>query len=177
MVNDTSHQNLAMLNNRHLQFPTLVHCSYTCPMIKIEYPNHPFKIRGSDGMEMIFDEYRKSWVRLTEEEWVRQNFLVYLIKEKQYPPSLIAVEKELMLGELKKRFDVLVYDRSHSPWMMIECKAMNVSLDHKVLDQLLRYHMSIEVPYLVITNGSYCAAFEKVNGKLSELHSLPEYVR
>jgi hypothetical protein len=144
-------------------------------MIKIVYPDHPFKIRGTQGMEMIFDEFRKGWVRLTDEEWVRQNFLHYLVKEKQYPPALIAVEKELMLGELKKRFDILVYDRWHKPWMMIECKSMSVQLDGKVLDQILRYHIAIEVPYLVITNGSYCAAFEKRDRKLSALGTLPEY--
>lgn len=124
---------------------------------------------------MIFDEYRKAWVRLTDEEWVRQNFLQYLIIDQKYPSSLIAVEKEMLLGELRKRFDILVYDRSHNPWMMIECKAMSVPLDGRVLDQLLRYHMSIAVPYLVITNGSYCSAFEKKDGKLSELNELPHY--
>lgn len=144
-------------------------------MIKIAYPDYPFKIRKTDGREFIFDEMRKLWVRLTDEEWVRQNFLQYLVQVKSYPPSLIAVEKELMLGELRKRFDILVYDRSHIPWMMIECKSMDVVLDVKVLEQLLRYHISVTVPYLVVTNGAYCAAFEKVNNQLSALTELPHY--
>jgi hypothetical protein len=90
-----------------------------------------------------------------------------------YPATLIAVEKELQLGELKKRFDILVYDQDHSPWMMIECKAMNISLDENVLQQVLRYHISIPVPFLVITNGSYCMACGKKEGKLFELEIFP----
>jgi hypothetical protein len=93
-----------------------------------------------------------------------------------YPGSLIAVEKELFLGELTKRFDILVYDRNHLPWMMIECKSMGVHLDENVLLQILRYHIAIPVPYIVITNGSYCAAFQKINGQLAELKELPGYL-
>jgi len=144
-------------------------------MIKITYPQYSFKIKEEQGRELIFDGSRKIWVRLTPEEWVRQNFLQYLLQTMQYPAALIAVEKELQLGELKKRFDILVYDGNHLPWMMIECKSMEIQLDEKVLSQVLRYHIAIPVPYLVITNGSYCAAFEKANGRLSPITEFPPF--
>jgi hypothetical protein len=144
-------------------------------MIKIMYPSYSFKIKEEHGKEIIFDVARKTWVRLTPEEWVRQNFLQYLLQVMHYPGSLIAVEKELQLGELKKRFDVLVYDNNHLPWMMVECKSMEVTLDENVLQQVLRYHIAIPVPYLVVTNGSFCAAFAKVQGQLSPLEVLPPY--
>ena len=144
-------------------------------MIKIMYPPYSYKIKEEEGKELIFDSSRKIWIRLTPEEWVRQNFLQYLQQIMNYPGSLIAVEKELILGELTKRFDILVYDRNHLPWMMVECKSMGVQLDESVLLQILRYHIAIPVPYIVITNGSYCAAFQKVNGQLAELKELPEY--
>jgi hypothetical protein len=139
------------------------------------YPPYSYKIKEEQGREVIFDVSRKIWVRLTPEEWVRQNLLQYLLQNMRYPGSLIAVEKELQLGELKKRFDILVYNNSHKPWMMIECKSMDVQLDEKVLTQVLRYHIAIPVPFLVITNGSYCAAFEKIDGKLIELQALPTF--
>jgi hypothetical protein len=139
------------------------------------YPPYSFKIKEEQGKEVIFDGARKTWVRLTPEEWVRQNFLQYLVQTMLYPASLIAVEKELQLGELKKRFDILVYDQQHRPWMMIECKSMDVPLDEKVLSQILRYHIGIPVPFLVITNGSYCAAFEKTNGTLVPISRLPDF--
>jgi hypothetical protein len=141
-------------------------------MIKIEYPPYQPKIKKEADKEFIFDEVRKRWVILTPEEWVRQNFLQYLIVVKQYPASLIAVEKEIQLGDLKKRFDMVVY-KNDAPWMIIECKEMNVVLDKKALDQVLRYNIHLQVPYLVITNGSYCYAFAVADNKLGELDELP----
>ena len=143
-------------------------------MIKIEYPSYQPKIKKENDKEFIFDEVRKRWVILTPEEWVRQNFLQYLIQVKEYPASLIAVEKEIKLGELKKRFDIVVYDKLSQPWMIIECKEMNVDLSKNVLDQVLRYNITMQVPYLVITNGSYCMAFQCINNNLKELGEMPD---
>lgn len=143
-------------------------------MIKIEYPAYQPKIKIQDGKELIFDEVRKKWVILTPEEWVRQNFLQYLMHVKKYPATLIAVEKEIRLGDLKKRFDIVVYDNYTKPWMIIECKEMNVTLNKTVLDQVLRYNMVMKVPYLVITNGSYCMAVSSANNQMIELDELPE---
>ncbi|MGG9964395.1 type I restriction enzyme HsdR N-terminal domain-containing protein [Ferruginibacter sp. SUN106] len=142
-------------------------------MIKIEYPPYQPKIKKEDNREIIFDEVRKKWVILTPEEWVRQNFLQYLVQVKKYPASLIAVEKEIKLGDLKKRFDIVVYDAASKPWMIAECKEMNVELNKQVLDQVLRYNITMQVPYLVITNGSYCMAFQCINTELKELSELP----
>lgn len=144
-------------------------------MVKLVFPPVSFQIKEKDSKELIFDETRKSWITLTPEEWVRQNFVHYLVKSKNYPASLIGIEKEIALGELKKRFDVLVYDKKHQPWMMIECKAMDVELSEKVLEQIIRYHVSVPVPYMVITNGTYTYAWEKKEGRLFELTSLPQY--
>ena len=142
-------------------------------MIRIEYPPYQPKIKKESNKEFIFDDTRKRWVMLTPEEWVRQNFLQYLIHVKKYPASLIAVEKEIRLGELKKRFDIVVHDKALKPWMVIECKEMDVQLNEMVLDQVLRYNITLQVPYLVITNGSYCMAMECTNNQLRELNELP----
>ncbi len=144
-------------------------------MIKIEYPKYPFKIKKENNSEFIFDPFRKRWLLLTPEEWVRQNILQYLTGIKKYPSSLIAIEKEIFLGELKKRCDIVVYDKAAAPWMIIECKEMNVSLSEKTLEQILRYHITLPAKYLVITNGSYCIGFEKIEGQLFEINEFPEY--
>ena len=131
-------------------------------MIKIYYPQHPFKIKEEGtGKEFIFDELRKQWVKLTPEEWVRQNFAQYLIQVKKYPASYIAVERKMKLGEMIKRFDLLVFDRAAKPWMMIECKAMRITLDKTVLWQAINYNIAIPVKYLVVTNGEYCYGYVK----------------
>lgn len=143
-------------------------------MIKIEYPAYQPKIKLENEKELIFDEFRKRWVLLTPEEWVRQNFLQYLTQIKKYPASLIAVEKEIKLGELKKRFDIVIYDADTRPWMIVECKEMNVALNKSVLEQVLRYNISLHVPYLVITNGSYCMALALKQNLMESLDALPD---
>lgn len=144
-------------------------------MIKIDYSLYQPKIKKEQDKEWIFDEVRRQWIMLTPEEWVRQNMLHYLVYVKKYPASLIAVEKELKLDELKKRTDIVIYDSNTEPWMIIECKEMNVSLDHKVLDQILRYHLAMPVSFLIITNGHYCFGFEKRENEFIEINELPEW--
>jgi hypothetical protein len=144
-------------------------------MIRIGYPAFPFRIKEEEGREFIFDELRKQWLRLTPEEWVRQNFLQYLVQVKKYPASMVAIEKEIRLGELKKRFDILVYDVQHRPWLIVECKAMDVPLTEMVLQQALRYNMAVPVQYLVITNGHYCAGFLKEGTQLQPVDELPPF--
>jgi hypothetical protein len=144
-------------------------------MVKVEFPKSDFKIKEEDNKELIFDEIRKKWVRLTPEEWVRQNFIQFLIQIKKYPTALIGIEKGIKLGDLKKRFDVLVFDKEHQPWMMIECKAMEVELNDEVPQQLLRYNISVPVKYLVITNGSYTYAYEKREDRLQTRSTLPDF--
>lgn len=144
-------------------------------MIKVEYPTFPFRMRKEKEKEFIFDELRKTWLRLTEEEWVRQNFLQYLLQVCRYPAPLIAVEKEIRLGELKKRFDILVYNNNHQPWLMVECKAMHIALTEDVLQQVLRYNIAVPVNYLVITNGQYCAGFVKYGAQLQAISALPSF--
>lgn len=144
-------------------------------MIKIEYPAYPFRIKKESDHEFIFDDLRKSWLRLTPEEWVRQNFVRYLVQVKGYPASLIAIEKEISLGELKKRFDILIYDQRHQPWMMIECKEMDVDINDNVLHQILRYNIAVPVRYMILTNGSYCMGYERFVDRLEMLKHLPAY--
>ena len=142
-------------------------------MIKVNYPEPVFRFKEENGKEMIFDFIRKQWLLLNEEEWVRQNFIQFLVQELKYPSELIAVEKEIQLGELKKRFDILVYDPDHKPWMLVECKAGEIVLDEKVLFQVLRYNISMPANFLVITNGQFTYAWEKINGELKEIQQMP----
>lgn len=143
-------------------------------MIKITYPSYPFKIEMKDGKEHIFDPLRKKWVRLTPEEWVRQNFLQYLLQVKKYPASLIAVEKEISVGELKKRFDILVY-KNNQPWLLIECKEMNVAVEENVFHQLLRYQSALQATYIIITNGNETRGWKTKEPGIIQLNSIPDY--
>lgn len=144
-------------------------------MIRINFPKDKVITRQQSGINEIFDAVRKKWLVLTPEEWVRQNFIQFLLIEKKYPGSLIAIEKEIKLGELKKRCDIVVYNKESQPWMIIECKEMNVTLSTKTLDQILRYHIALPASYLVITNGNYCFGFKKEKGQFFEIDLFPEF--
>lgn len=144
-------------------------------MIKIIYPEKKPSIKREGEQEFILCMIRKRWIVLTPEEWVRQNFLLYLIETLLYPASLIAVEKQLMLGEVKKRFDMVVYDKDTRPFMIVECKEMNVALSESVLQQVLRYNTNIQAKFLVITNGSHCFGFKKNSDAFEEINTMPSF--
>jgi hypothetical protein len=143
-------------------------------MIKIDYPAPKFRTKTESGRDWIFDEFRKKWIQISPEEWVRQNFLQWLVQTKKIPASLIAVEKEIKLGELKKRCDIIIYKQS-IPWMIIECKEMEVKLDEAVIKQILNYNISLRVQFLVITNGTDTFAFELKEGKMQVLQEIPNF--
>lgn len=146
-------------------------------MINIQFPPPDFRIQATDGQEMIFDPFRKKYVVLTPEEWVRQNFLNYLVKSLEYPGALMSIEKEMHLGELRKRCDIVIYSREATPWMIVECKEMGVPLGMPVLEQIVRYNMALPVPYLVITNGSntWCCRLNAEEGNWVFESTLPQY--
>ena len=144
-------------------------------MIKIDFPQPKFQVRSQGDKEFIFDSLRKKWLLLTPEEWVRQNFVQYLVQIRQYPSSLIALEKEIKLGEMKKRFDIMVYNKDHQPWMIVECKEMNVPLTENVLHQALRYNISVPVSFLVITNGSSTIGWERSSAGIAEIKEIPPW--
>jgi hypothetical protein len=143
-------------------------------MTRIQYPPFDFRIKKEEEKEWIFDELRKQWVRLTPEEWVRQNILQYLLQVKKYPASLIAIEKEISLGDLRKRFDILIY-RDAKPWMIIECKEMNVPLSEATIRQILNYNISIKADYIMITNGTDNHAFCLLKGTAESILELPDF--
>ena len=144
-------------------------------MIKIEYPEYKPSIRTDNGKEWIFDPFRKKWIILTPEEWVRQNFLQYLVTVLRYPPSLIAIEKEILLGDVTKRFDIVVYNRESKPYILVECKEMNVLLSESVFHQVLRYNTHMQAGIIIITNGSYCIGFKKEGEKMEEIDGIPGF--
>ena len=143
-------------------------------MIKIIYPENKPSIKTESGKEFIFCIIRKRWLVITPEEWVRQNFLLYLIHVLHYPASLIAVEKKVPIGEVQKRFDIIVY-KDAIPFLIVECKEMQVPLTESTLRQVLNYNATIQAPFMVVTNGNFCAAFEKKGNEFKEVSKFPTY--
>ncbi|WP_438972087.1 type I restriction enzyme HsdR N-terminal domain-containing protein [Polaribacter sp.] len=122
-------------------------------MQKLNLPDFNFKIKNSENKMLIFDNLRKKYLVLTPEEWVRQHFVHYLISEKKYPISLIAIEKQLTLNTRKKRTDILVFNQLGTPELIVECKAPSVKITQDTFDQIARYNLKLNANYLIVTNG------------------------
>ncbi|TCO07083.1 type I restriction enzyme HsdR N-terminal domain-containing protein [Natronoflexus pectinivorans] len=143
-------------------------------MQKLNLPPIEAKITADGNRQRIFDIIRKKYVVLTPEEWVRQHFVHYLLSL-EYSASLMAVEKLVVVNELKQRADVVVYNKKRTPVMIVECKSPTVPLTNDTLAQAARYNIRLGVSYLVITNGlnHYCIKIDRESGKAEVLDALP----
>ncbi len=116
-------------------------------------------------------------MKLSPEEWVRQNFVQYLINEGKYPPGLLGIEVLFRFNKLKRRVDILVHDRSGKPVLIVECKSPEIEIDDKVFEQIATYNMSYKVPYLIVTNGMhhYACKIDHAAMKFDYLLVIPLY--
>lgn len=147
-------------------------------MDKLNLPLYAFRIKGSkkDSL-LIFDIYRKKYVSLTSEEWVRQNILQYLQTEKNVPEALISIEAGIQINKRAKRYDALIYCRLAQPWMLIECKAPSVNINQETFDQVAAYNRQVNAKYILVTNGlkHYCCEMKSTKGKVIFLKDIPAF--
>jgi hypothetical protein len=128
-------------------------------MIDLDFSTIQLKLAEKEGKTCVFDPIRRKWIILTPEEHVRQFIIAFLTDSMHYPTALMAVEKTLKVGAMNKRFDIVIYDRDHKPWMLIECKEPGVPVTEKTLHQLLNYQRTLQCNYWLLSNGhqTYCA--------------------
>lgn len=146
-------------------------------MTNLNLPAYSFRIKNRENKLYIFDKIRKKDIVLTDEEWVRQNFVEYLNKEKLYPLSIIALEKQCMVNETVKRTDILIFDKKGAPHIIVECKAPKIKIDQSTFDQIARYNMELNAKYLIVTNGLehfYCQINHEEK-KYTFLKEIPNY--
>ncbi|HEX6225939.1 MAG TPA: type I restriction enzyme HsdR N-terminal domain-containing protein [Chryseolinea sp.] len=146
-------------------------------MVKLNLPDYNFGLKEEQGQIFIFDVLRKRYVVLTPEEWVRQHFIHYLIHHLNYPKALIKVEGGLTFNTLRKRSDIVVFNREGAPWMMIECKAPELKLSKRTIRQASVYNHSLKAKYIVITNGMshICCEVDWANSNTVVLGAMPPY--
>jgi len=147
-------------------------------MQPLNLPTYKFRIKSNENKYSIFDIIRKKYVILTPEEWVRQHFIHFLIEEKKYPISLIAVEKKLTIHNLTKRTDILIFNTEGLPHIIIECKAPSIKISQETFDQIARYNLKLNANYLVVTNGleHFFCSMDTVNEKFVFLKDVPNYL-
>lgn len=136
-----------------------------------------FKTSENAGRTEVFDPVRKKYVALTPEEKVRQRTLHQLVEQLGVPAGLVAVEHTITLHELKKRCDIVVFSKDGRPVMIVECKAAHIPIQQKTLEQAARYNFSLQVDYLLLTNGEqqYCCQIDLEKKALVFLDKIPDY--
>ena len=146
-------------------------------MIALNLPQAELKIKSNENKQFIFDIIRKKYVVLTPEEWVRQHIIHFLINVKKYPASIIAVEKQLTINTLKKRFDLLIFNKKGLPEIIIECKSPTTAITQTTFDQIARYNMALNANILMVTNGleHYFCKLDVENKQYQFLKDIPQY--
>ncbi len=144
----------------------------------LNLPKYEFSIkRNTDGKEIIYDPNRKRFVVLTKEEWVRQNFICYLIEEKKYPRQLICIEKTISVNKQVRRCDAVVYNKKGEPLVIMEFKAPQINISQEVFDQIAGYNYNLKVDYLIVSNGirHFCCKIDYLNQKHKFRDEIPNY--
>ena len=144
----------------------------------LSFPIAKLKVVKTDSGDLkVYDRLRKKFVSLTPEEWIRQNFVDWLINEKSYPESRIGNEIEINLNETRKRCDTLVYGIDFQPLMLVEYKAPDVEITQNTFDQIVRYNMKLKAKYLVVTNGLklYCCVIDYKNSSYNFIPRIPDF--
>ena len=143
----------------------------------LNFPTYDYRMRKVGQSKQIFDSIRKKFVALTPEEWVRQHIISYLVNDKNYPVSLLAVEMSLTLNKLKKRADVVAYSREGLPLVLVECKAPAIKISQSSFDQAARYCLATGIQIIIITNGltHFCAKIDNQQQSYQFLKEIPVY--
>ncbi|TXE15131.1 type I restriction enzyme HsdR N-terminal domain-containing protein [Seonamhaeicola algicola] len=146
-------------------------------MQQLNFPTYSFRFKSNENKISIFDSIRKKFVVLQPEEWVRQHCVHYLMAEKNYPQSLINVEKELIVNGLKKRYDIVVFNPNGSILLIVECKAPKITINQSTFDQIAQYNLALNATYLMVTNGlnHYYCQMDFDNERYNFLKDIPNY--
>ena len=146
-------------------------------MQQLNFPSCKFRFKNSENKIAIFDEIRKKFIFLTPEEWVRQHVVHFLLYSKNYPKSLINVEKQLRINGLIKRYDVVVYHPDGTINVLVECKAPSIKISQETFDQIARYNHTLKAGFLMVTNGlnHYFCQMDFELEKYTFLKDIPHY--
>lgn len=144
---------------------------------RLNLPPYSPKLTSSGQRTQIFDSIRKKYVTLTPEEWVRQHFINFLVTEKKFPVSLMAIETGIKYNRLQKRGDLVVYNNLGHPFLILECKAPGIKISQDTFDQAARYNFTLKVKYIVVTNGlnHFCCEMDYEKETYTFLKEIPDY--
>ena len=146
-------------------------------MPRLNLPKVALKTKSVEGTIQVFGQVRKKYFVLTPEEWVRQHFIYYLNKEKNYPMGLMKVEKMIKYNSMQTRADIVLYNKEGKSNMIVECKAPEVKITQDTFNQIAKYNFQLKVDFLVVTNGikHYCCQMDYEKNEITFLDDIPVF--
>jgi hypothetical protein len=147
-------------------------------MQNLNFPSYNFRFKNSENKVSIFDDIRKKFILLTPEEWVRQNTIQFILREKNYPKSYLNIEKIIKINDITKRYDIVVFQPDGTIFLLIECKAPEIKITQKTFDQIARYNLTLKAQHLMVTNGlnHYFCQMDFENEQYVFLEELPNFI-
>ena len=145
------------------------------PIIALNLPKAELILSKKDNIVFVNCLIRKKKIILTPEEWVRQHYINYLSKHLKYPISLISIEKELDYFGLKKRWDLVVFNKKFEPSILVECKSASIKINDNALKQVLTYQNKLKCEFIILTNGlqHFTWKIDSTNKKIEEINQIP----
>jgi hypothetical protein len=145
-------------------------------IVPLSFPPTPLDLTRKSGKVFVKCLIRKKAILLTPEEWVRQHIIAHLIKDLNYPETLIGVEKSIQYNGLTKRWDIVVFNSDFKPHLLVECKAPSIKLNEDTLKQVLSYQNQLNCELIVISNGleTFVWKFDEKKLKFEELTGIPK---
>ena len=146
-------------------------------MIELNIPAQNIEVKNINSKNYVFDVTRKKHLILTPEEWVRQNLISYFITNLKYPKGLIKTESSLKYNNLKKRSDILIYNKDMSHFMIVECKSFKIKINKSHLNQSALYNKIYRSKYIMISNGldHIVCEYDWDNKSFKFKDSIPEF--
>jgi hypothetical protein len=118
--------------------------------------NHFPIVQYRDGLKYLFNPVTKQWLVDRPEERVRLRTIEFLSREAGFSLNRMNTEQGLQIGfggTSDQRTDIVCFDSSHQPFLLVECKSESIRIDEKTVVQGARYNRSVKAPYVMLTNG------------------------
>ncbi len=143
----------------------------------LAFPKANLRLSKKNDALFVWCVSRKKKLLLTPEEWVRQHLIHYLVSEKKVPIGLVISEYAIKVNNLSRRCDVVVFGTDSFPKLIIECKAPEVPINHRVFHQIAQYNFQLNVDFLMLTNGlqHIICKIDRINNTFVNMEELPAF--
>lgn len=140
----------------------------------LNLPVASIKLKG----DKIWCRLRKKFYKNTPEEWVRQNFIHFLIDHKNFPEGRMVSEHLVIYNGMNKRCDIALFNDQLEVDVIVECKAPKIKITEDTFYQVARYNKVLNASFLILTNGHnhYCAFLDLKANEMRYLKEIPNYI-